>query len=182
MRTIHIRAYEPEDLDSIIEILDCPNVIAGMLFLPYQSAEQRRGHLARHMPGTYRLVAVVDGKVVGMVSLQLEEALRRRHCGSIRLAVHDAHQRRGVGTALLTALTDLTDNWLGLHRVELRVQVDHAPAIHLYEKFGFTIEGTARDALLRDGAYVDIYSMARLKPREMPGQNEGDRGVGSGRR
>ena len=35
--------------------------------------------------------------------------------------------------------------------------------IALYEKFGFEIEGTHRRYAFRDGAYVDAYTMARLR-------------------
>jgi putative acetyltransferase len=43
------------------------------------------------------------------------------------------------------------------------VYTDNAPAIRLYEKFGFTIEGTLVDFAFRDGQYVDVYMMARLR-------------------
>jgi putative acetyltransferase len=75
-----------------------------------------------------------------------------------------AYQGQGVGTALLAALLDLADNWLGLRRLELQVYTDNAAAVRLYETFGFLIEGTARQLALRGGVYVDAYSMARLRP------------------
>jgi putative acetyltransferase len=43
--------------------------------------------------------------------------------------------------------------------------VDNAPAIALYEKFGFEAEGTHRYFAFRNGEYVDAYSMARLRDR-----------------
>jgi putative acetyltransferase len=43
------------------------------------------------------------------------------------------------------------------------VYTDNARAVHLYEKFGFTIEGTARRYALRQGTYVDAFLMARLR-------------------
>jgi L-phenylalanine/L-methionine N-acetyltransferase len=72
---------------------------------------------------------------------------------------------RGVGTELMEAALDLADNWLNLTRIELRVYVDNAPAIALYEKFGFEVEGTHRYFAFRNGEYVDAYSMARLRVR-----------------
>ncbi len=36
--------------------------------------------------------------------------------------------------------------------------------IPLYEKFGFEMERTHRRYALREGAYADAYSMARIKP------------------
>jgi putative acetyltransferase len=41
--------------------------------------------------------------------------------------------------------------------------VDSVAAIHLYEKCGFVIEGTARAFALRGGEYVDAHTMARLR-------------------
>ena len=41
--------------------------------------------------------------------------------------------------------------------------MDNAAAIALYEKFGFEVEGTHRRLAFRDGEYVAVYSMARLK-------------------
>ena len=58
---------------------------------------------------------------------------------------------------------DLADNWLGLTRLDLRVYVDNAPAIALYNKFGFEIAGTHKRFALRDGKYVDAHVMARLR-------------------
>lgn len=58
---------------------------------------------------------------------------------------------------------DLAENWLDLTRIELKVYVDNASGIALYEKFGFQMEGTHRRYAFRDGGYVDAYSMARLR-------------------
>ena len=46
-------------------------------------------------------------------------------------------------------------------RLELTVFVDNAPAIALYERHGFTTEGTFRAYAFRDGVFVDAYAMAR---------------------
>ena len=43
------------------------------------------------------------------------------------------------------------------------VYTDNAAAIHLYEKFGFVIEGTKRKYAFRDGEYVDAHVMARVR-------------------
>jgi putative acetyltransferase len=159
---IHVRGRELDDVEALTELFNTPSVMAGTLQLPYRSVAWRRAQLADDA-NAYPLVAEIDGRVVGAAGLHTEPSPRRRHCAGIGLAVHEAYQGQGVGTALLVALLDLADNWLGLRRLELQVYTDNAAAVRLYEKFGFQIEGTARQFALRGGVYVDAYSMARLR-------------------
>ena len=42
--------------------------------------------------------------------------------------------------------------------------VDNTHAVALYRRYGFEHEGTLRAYALRDGVYVDVYTMARLHP------------------
>jgi putative acetyltransferase len=79
------------------------------------------------------------------------------------MGVHDDHVGQGIGTALLRALIDTADNWLGIRRMELTVYTDNAPAIALYRRHGFEVEGTLRSFALRDGQFVDALTMARLR-------------------
>jgi putative acetyltransferase len=73
-------------------------------------------------------------------------------------------QGQGVGSALMAALCDYADRWLGTLRIELTVYTDNEAALKLYRKFGFEIEGTMRGYAMRDGRYVDAYAMARFHP------------------
>jgi putative acetyltransferase len=50
-----------------------------------------------------------------------------------------------------------------LSRLELTLYTDNEPALRLYKKLGFDIEGTHRRYAFRDGAYVDAYTMARVR-------------------
>lgn len=51
-------------------------------------------------------------------------------------------------------------------RVELNVHADNARAIALYRSLDFVEEGRHTGYVLRNGAYVDALSMARLHPRQ----------------
>lgn len=83
---------------------------------------------------------------------------------SIGMSVAREAQRQGGGTALMQALCDYADRWIGALRLELTVCADNEPAIALYRKFGFEMEGRHRAYALRDGVYVDAFAMARLNP------------------
>jgi putative acetyltransferase len=91
-------------------------------------------------------------------------ALRRRHALMLGISVAREAQGRGVGSALMAAMCDYADRWIGALRIELTVYTDNEAALALYRKFGFVIEGTFRGYALRDGRYVDAYAMARLHP------------------
>lgn len=159
-----IRAREPADAAAITEIMNCPRVVAGTLRLPLRSVAEQQERLSQQRSDYHSLVAEVDGRVVGVLGLHVEAHARRRHCGSIGMAVHDDFQGQGIGTALLLAAIDLADNWLALRRLELTVFVDNLAAIRLYERCGFVVEGTAREFAFRDGRFEDALAMARLRP------------------
>ena len=154
---------EPSDLEAVHEIFLCPRVAANTLQLPWTSLETRRQRWGPEPKDAHRFVAEIDGRVVGNLGLHLEPAARRRDVAWFGVAVHDDFQNRGVAKALMATMVDLADNWLGLRRIELTVWSDNAPAIHLYEKFGFMVEGTGRQYARRAGDLVDALYMARLR-------------------
>ena len=162
---ITIRRAEPSDAEAIKEILSGPKAIAGTLQLPFPSVESWRKKIEETPEGVYHLVACVEDEVVGHLGLGTRpDSPRRRHVGIIGMAVRDDWQGKGIGAALMEAAIDMADNWLNLLRLELDVFVDNEPALRLYKKFGFVIEGTrVRYAYYRDGQYVDTHLMARLR-------------------
>ncbi len=165
MTNIHIRRATPDDAEAFQRLFDFPRVLWGTLQVPFMSVESRRKRLTDVAEGTYPLAAVIDGQVVGQLTLHTTQSSspRRRHAGAFGMAVRDDYHGRGVGTALMVALIELADNWLNLHRLELEVFVDNEAAIHLYQKFGFVIEGRLVDFAFRDGEYADVFVMGRIR-------------------
>ncbi len=170
---IEVRHTEPADYEEIHQMYSQPRAYAGTLQLPFPSQEMWRKRMESPQDGFYSLVGCVDGRAVGHIGLNTTDRPRRRHAASIGMAVHDEWQGRGVGTALMAAAVDLADKWLNLVRLELTVYVDNEPAIRLYRKFEFEIEGTLRCFAFRNGEYVDAYSMARLHPTYRAQAGEG---------
>ncbi len=165
MKDVRVREAGADDAPRLAEIWACPGVARDTLGLPYVSPDRGKKLLEGLAAGDHSLVAEVEGKVVGSLGLQ-RGANRHTHKASLGMGVHDDYQGRGVGTALMKAAMDLADNWLNIKRVELRVYTDNARAIHLYEKFGFVIEGTHCAFAFRDGEYVGAHTMGRIKDSE----------------
>ena len=164
IENLKIRRAEPDDFLAVYEMFTSPDVYQDTMQLPYPSRELWRKRVAETPDNFINLVAVVDDRVVGMVGLEtFPNRPRRRHVGRIGISVAGEWQGKGVGTAMMAAVVDLADNWLNLTRLELEVYADNAAAIHLYERFGFTYEGTLRQHAFRNGKYVDSNMMGRLR-------------------
>ena len=167
--TITIRRTSPKDAAAMARLMSDPAVYGGTLQMPYPSEEQWQARLAD--AGTLgkpdvSLVAELNGDVIGSAGLHAAAgtAPRRRHAMALGISVAREAQGQGVGTALMAALCDYADRWLGILRIELTVYADNEVALRLYRKFGFELEGTFKGYALRDGDYVDALAMARLHP------------------
>lgn len=166
---ITLRRATSQDAVAFTRILADPSVYPGTLQLPYPSEERWKAWLADlQQPGKPDILLLAErgGEVVGSAGLHPAGAsLRRRHAMMLGITVLSHAQRQGVGSALMQGLCDYADRWAQALRLELTVFVDNLPAIALYRRFGFEVEGTHRAYALRDGAYVDVLAMARLHPR-----------------
>jgi putative acetyltransferase len=164
LNAIHVRRAHPGDAEAIMAAFSSPRAMAGTLQLPYPSAELWRKRIADQGPEDFLLVAEVKGQVVGNLGLHPAGRARRRHAAAVGMSVRDDFQNRGVGTALMRAAIEVADHWLNYVRLELTVYTDNVPALALYRKFGFVVEGTLVGYAYRNGRYVDAYTMARLRP------------------
>jgi putative acetyltransferase len=158
---ISIRAFEERDVAAFIRIHSQRSVAAMTLQIPFQRHEEITQRFA-FQPHQRMLAAELNGQVVGIGGLTLFSR-RQAHVGAIGMGVDEAVHGRGVGTALLTTILDLADNWYNLRRVQLEVYTDNTAAIRLYQRHGFEIEGTHRAFAFRLGEYVDAHTMARLR-------------------
>ena len=156
---IVIRAIRPEDAAALSDIRHQPEV---MRFTPGMPSERPRDFLSRWGNDDHVLVGEVDGRVVGYAGLHVRDG-KRRHSAWLGIAVHDEFAGRGVGRALMAALLDLADKWIGLLRVDLEANADNERAIAMYRRFGFVEEGRQKKAYFTDGEYVDSVLMARLR-------------------
>jgi len=166
--TLLIRRAGVKDASAMTRFMSDPAIFGSLLQMPYpseQAWEKRLADSSASGAEGLTLIAERDGELVGNAGLfSPGTAPRRRHAMGLGISVARAAQGQGVGTALMTALCDFADNWQGCLRIELTVYTDNEVAQRLYRNFGFEIEGTLRAYALRDGAYVDVHTMARLHP------------------
>jgi putative acetyltransferase len=159
-----IRAERPDDVDGLTVLQGLPKFRAGTLRLPYPRRKDVEARVSQSSPDKVSLVGILGGTLVAAAGFA-RSAGRRGHAASLGMGVHDDYSGRGIGQAMLGELIEIADNWMNIHRLELTVFADNEPAVRLYQKLGFEIEGTHKDYAFRSGSFVDAYAMARLRAR-----------------
>ena len=121
--------------------------------------ERRYLRAVRGHPNAAVFVAEVPEGVVGRLSLARDPHQSSNHVADLGLMVAASHRRRGLGRALLGAAVEWARGG-GVRKLELHVFPHNAPAIALYERFGFVREGYRRGHYRRGDQYVDAILMA----------------------
>lgn len=98
--------------------------------------------LADPDPDTTVLLIEVGGAVIGVVQFYEEGDPQYRHAG-IDVAIHDDHQRRGLGPETVALVVDHLAS-LGHHRVVIDPNASNRAAITAYERVGFSPVGVMR--------------------------------------
>jgi len=163
MGPIIIRHCEPFDVEGVRAIYAEASTIAATLQLPHPSLGLWEKRINAAAADQVSLVALSSERVIGQISIMIEPTLRRRHVAAIGIGVLKSARRLGVGSLLLQESIALAERWMQILRIEADVYTDNVAAIGLFEKFGFSTEGTSTGFAFRDGQYTDVYRMARLK-------------------
>ncbi len=109
----------------------------------------------------FRLRTVESEKLIGFVALHGIEW--NNQCGKLAIGIGDPDYRnKGYGTDALRLILGYAFNELNFNRVGLDVISSNKGAIRAYEKVGFKVEGTMREAILRDGKKYDRIMMSIL--------------------
>jgi ribosomal protein S18 acetylase RimI-like enzyme len=113
-------------------------------------------------PPEAHLVAELDGGVIGYIRLKPPTRLpENAHVVQVQgIAVHPDARRHGAAASLLDAAEkQLRER--GIRKLSLRVLSTNHGAISLYERQGFTREGTLLEEFRINGQYVDDVLMAK---------------------
>ncbi|MCB9673600.1 MAG: GNAT family N-acetyltransferase [Alphaproteobacteria bacterium] len=114
------------------------------------------------------LVARLDGRLVGMVSLTNPPFRRTQHVVKLEIMVEEASRGQGIGKALLEAALDWAEA-APVAKIGLNVFADNARALALYRSLGFAEEGRrSREYRMEDGTWRDDVLLYRFVGGEEP--------------
>jgi len=160
---ISLRPVEVEDFKLIRGLRNneetWPHLTDPRAIMP---ADQRRWYDSLSRDSRFYFVAFGKRKpFIGLVRMDEYDSLNR----SIRvgLDVVPGLRRRGNGSKIYSVIKKYCFEELGLHRVWLQVLADNIPAIKLYARHKFILEGRLREAVFRHGEFVDYMIMSILE-------------------
>ena len=165
-----IREAQPDDAAALLAhiktVLAEPLIDIPLTPEEYdRSVDEERDILQKYLetPNSRFLVAVdAAGRIIGEANLRGSRPRALQHAVELGLSVNRDWRDQGVGSALIRHLIDWARETGIITRIELRVYARNARALHVYEKFGFELEGHRRRAIFQDGAYQDDLLMALL--------------------
>jgi RimJ/RimL family protein N-acetyltransferase len=163
-----LRGAGPEDAETCAPWFNDPEVIRYLNTGSRPNlVEHSREFLAQAVRSSADVVfAIIERESkrhIGNTALHRIDSLRRSAVFGIVIGVQSCWGR-GYGTEATRLVIDYAFRRLNLHRIELEVAASHAIARRAYERVGFQVEGTRRDAMFVDGQYADALVMALLRP------------------
>ncbi|WP_338730159.1 GNAT family protein [Haladaptatus sp. DJG-WS-42] len=132
---------------------------------PRTMAETRQyfeEHISKEEDSFHLLICTPDEHTpVGMITLF--KLARREGHAEIAIWVDPEFHGNGYGTAASRLILDFAFSEQRLHRVQTRVLETNSASQRIWEKLGFTHEGTHRDEEYDDGEFVDTRYYAILE-------------------
>ncbi|MFZ2489767.1 MAG: GNAT family protein [Anaerolineae bacterium] len=164
---VRLRALERSDVPIMTSWFNNPEVRSYLLMHEPMSLAKEEGWFEALLASSNDFVYGIEAQVgdkwvyIGNTGLHRVDWVHRSAVFGIVIG-EQAYWGKGYGTAATRALVGFAFNTLNLHRVQLDVFDFNVRARRAYEKVGFRLEGTRRQALFHDGAYHDEHLMAIL--------------------
>jgi len=157
---------EEEDAEYIRQMENDPDVrYALFLYKPLtrESAENKvREMISSPDIFMFMIMEKESGQKIGQTGLVRIDFVSRAAVFYIAIH-HKASRSKGFGTEATRLMVDYAFHTLNLNRIQLHVNSENIPAVHIYKKLGFEIEGTLRQAMYHDGKYCDFYVMGKTR-------------------
>jgi|GEM_PF-618644 len=139
-----------------------------MLFEPDErkaTLESQKSRLANAENSSYVHILVLEDRasdcLAGFCAGRRNTNYRDKHTLEVVIGIRQSYTGKAWGSKLLTELEQWASG-IGVRRLELCVMVTNLRGIALYQKCGFSIEGTKKDAVYLRTGFVDEYMMAKF--------------------
>jgi len=165
---VYLRALESRDLEGpYLEWLHDPTVTrfmqAGLFPTPPDSLHHYVQNTAQASDAV--MLAIVEKRTedhIGNIKLSPIQWVHRR--GEMGIMIGDKkYWGRGYGLNAVSLVLEYAFTRLNLNKITLGVEEGNKPAMKLYQRLGFKIEGLQRKQWFREGRYRDNVLMGLLR-------------------
>jgi RimJ/RimL family protein N-acetyltransferase len=102
-----------------------------------------------------------------VANVSLQRICWHHRSAEFGIIIGDAQSRgRGYGTEITKYIVDYGFRELNLHRIHLGVLSSNKAGINAYKKAGFIVCGIDREAVYKDGQWVDVVRMEVINGRQ----------------
>jgi RimJ/RimL family protein N-acetyltransferase len=162
-----LRPYRREDEASLVRHANNRNVSRNMrdrFPYPYTAADAREwtARVSAQSP-VANFAIVVGGEVVGGIGVEPGTDVHRRSA-EIGYWLGEPFWGRGIATEALRAVTEYAFQTFDICRLEAGVFEWNPASARVLEKAGYTLEGRARLAVVKDGRIGDRLLYALVRP------------------
>lgn len=105
------------------------------------------------------LAALVEGRVVGLLTFEGGKRPRLRHQGSMGITVRRDYWGLGIGGRLMATLIAWARAGGVIRKINLQTREDNPRAIALYQRMGFVVAGKTTRATCINGQFYDTLVM-----------------------
>jgi diamine N-acetyltransferase len=167
-KLVRLRAIDREDIPTFVRWFNDPEVRHFLqMFEPMSRAGEERwfeAHLIRQDEYLFAIEAPVDSGWLNIGNAGLHRVDWKNRGVTFGIVLGEkAFWGKGFGTDATRTMLRFAFDELNLHRVELEVYDFNPRAMRCYEKAGFRLEGTRRQAHFHQGAYHDVHCMGILR-------------------
>ena len=167
---VSLRPLERGDLH-FVHLLNNNRSIMGYWFEePYESFVELEELYRKHIHDQSERRFIIqdgNGERAGLVELVEIDHLHRR--AEFLIMISPEQQGHGFAKAATRLAINYAFRVLNLYKLYLLVDVDNAPAIHVYEDAGFQREGILKDEFFSDGRYRSVVRMCLFQHQVLDG-------------
>jgi len=162
---IRLRIMERRDIEAVRKLHNDASVLLNLTDVRHVSETEQDGWFERISSSrTSRRYVVEDSETGAFVGLFRLDRLDLQNRGAwVGLDIVAEQRGRGHAKAAFRVMMTYLFDQLGLHRLSLVTLETNLVAINLYRSLGFQEEGRLREAIWRNGTFVDLLQFGLLR-------------------
>jgi UDP-4-amino-4,6-dideoxy-N-acetyl-beta-L-altrosamine N-acetyltransferase len=160
---IKIRLHQEKDISYRVKWLNNPNVnkFIGNELGQKTSPKKEKEWFASYQKNKNKKFFTICNNTNPIGFMGLSNISKQNKNADLFIAIgEDEYRGKGVGKIAIEWIIDYGFNKLSLHKINLGVIEKNFPAVNLYKKLGFIVEGKMKNEVFYNEKFYDFLSMA----------------------